>query len=258
MWVTHFHAFPCYTGQSMAVGKRWRNTVYTSSLHVFLTLLTLALPFAFLAVFSRATHMETSRLLGDLGISSLRLLAAYLIALVLSWILAVLFSRGKTAAVSLPLFDVMQSFPTFAALPLATYLWGASGTTVIVFLVLTVMWPILFSIISSLHLIRKDWEEAVQISGLKGWAYVRYFLIPVTVPGIVTGSIVGLGEGWEALVATEIIAQVKSGLGGFFEEFSHNPTVTAFGIFGFLLFIFAVNRVLWIPLLNWSHRSLEE
>jgi NitT/TauT family transport system permease protein len=231
---------------------------YLTATHLIVMFLTIAIPFVFIAIFSKVAGLHSGKLFADLFLSSLRLLAAYLISVVLSWILAALFARGKAAGHAVAVFDVLQSFPTFAALPLVTYLWGASGLTVIVFLVFTIIWPILFSTISSLRLIRKDWDETVQISGLKGWKYIRYFLLPASIPGIVTGSIVGLGEGWEALVATEIIVHLDTGLGSFFDEHSTNPAVTAFGILGFLLFIFAFNRILWIPLLEWSHRKLEE
>lgn len=85
------------------------------------------------------------------------------------------FYKGKRAAVVLPIFDVLQSFPTFAALPLATLAWGPSNSTVILFLVVTVIWPIFFSIISSLKLIKRDWEEAIEIMDVQGWRYLKDF-----------------------------------------------------------------------------------
>ena len=141
---------------------------------------------------------------------------------------------------------------------MAVFLWGPSNTTVIFFLIITVIWPIFFSIISSLKLIKHDWQEVVHIVGLSGYNYLRYFLVPVTVPGLITGSIIGLGEGWEALIATELIVNIKPGLGDFFKVFSHNVPITAFGILGFLIFIFSINKIVWIPLLEWSHRKMEE
>ncbi|HYU64644.1 MAG TPA: hypothetical protein VEK36_00025, partial [Candidatus Paceibacterota bacterium] len=101
-----------------------------------------------------------------------------------------------------------------------------------------------------------DWQEAVAVSGLSGSAYVRYFLWPVSLPGLITGSIVGLGDGWEALIATEIIVRIKTGVGSFFQSFANNPTMTFFGIFGFLLLIFSINKLVWLPLLEWSHQLL--
>lgn len=223
-----------------------------------ITLLVIVIPFLFLLLFARFTQIAASKLFYDVAVSVGRLLLAYLLAAVIGWICAVAFYRGRRALIALPIFDVLQSFPTFAALPLVTYLYGTSNTTVIFFLVLTVIWPIFFSIISSLKLISRDWEEAAEIAGLRGTDYLRYFLWPASVPGLITGSIIGLGEGWEAMVATEIIVGLKPGLGDFFQKFSHNTAVTSFGILGFLILIFSINKLVWIPLLEWSHRTMGE
>lgn len=232
--------------------------IYESRLHLAVTLAVVVLPFIYLLVFSRLANLHAGELGVNVFLSFGRILLAYCIAVVLAWIFAASFYRGKRGAVALPIFDVLQSFPTFAVLPLAVYLFGASNVTVITFLVLTIIWPILFSIVSSLKLIKHDWEEAVEVSGVRGFDYVRLFLIPASVPGIITGSIIGIGEGWEALIATEIIAGIKNGLGSFFQTFSQNAAVTTFGVLGFLVLIFSINKLVWLPLLEWSHRELEE
>ncbi len=232
--------------------------IYKSSWHIAVIIATLAAPMIFMLLFSRLLKIATSKLFLDLFVSTWRLAAAYFISLALSWFWAILFFRGRRAVIALPLFDVLQSFPTFAALPLAVLAFGASHFTIIFFLVVTVIWPIFFSMISSLKLIRKDWEEAARVCGLRGFNFLRHFLLPASIPGLVTGSIIGLGEGWEALVATEIISGTQTGLGSFFSAFRNNSVITAFGILGLLLFIFSINKLVWFPLLNWSHRKMEE
>jgi ABC-type nitrate/sulfonate/bicarbonate transport system permease component len=232
--------------------------VYKNKWHLLATIGFVITPFLFLLVFAPFARIAFSVLIWDVLFSSWRLAVAYVIALVLAWVMAVSFYRGPQAVIALPLFDVLQSFPTFAALPLAVTIWGESEKTVIFFLVLTVIWPIFFSIFSSLKLMKKEWYEAVEVSRLSGWQYIRLFLLPVSIPGLITGSVVGLGEGWEALVATEIIVQSKIGLGSFFQAHSSETMVTAFGILGFLLLIFSINKLLWLPLLEWSHHYLDE
>lgn len=232
--------------------------IYRSRLHRLVTVLFLILPFAFFLFFAEVAAISSAKLFMDIGISVARIGIAYVISLVVAWICAVLFYQGKRSVVALPFFDVLQSFPTFAALPLASYFLGPDNTTVIFFLVLTIIWPIFFSIISSLHLIRRDWREAVEISQLSGFSYFKLFLLPVTIPGMVTGSLIGLGDGWGALVATEIIVGSRRGLGNFFNLFSRNPRITAFGILGFLILIFSINKLVWTPLLEWSHGKTEE
>lgn len=238
--------------------KRHRGHVYVSGRHLFITVAVVVAPFLFFLFFSQAVGIPVAKLFGDVFVSFWRLLIAYIFAAIIGWIFAVLFYRGKRAIIALPLFDVLQSFPTFAMLPLAMYVWGPSNRTIIILLILTIIWPVLFSILSSLKLIKHEWEEAAEMSGLSGMNYIKKFLLPASIPGLITGSIIGLGEGWEALIATEIIVNVKMGLGNFFQTFSHNPTITAFGVLGFLILIFSINKLLWMPLLDWSHRKTDE
>ncbi len=232
--------------------------IYHSRTHLLVTLLFIVVPFLFLLIFSRLANIASGALLLNVAISAARLSIAYIIAAILAWIFAVSFYQGRQAAIALPIFDVLQSFPTFALLPLATLFWGPSNFTIIFFLVITVIWPLFFSIVSSLKLIRHDWREAVKIYNLSGFAYLKNFLWPVTIPGFITGSVVGLGEGWEALIATEIIVGMKSGLGSFFQTHSTNIHITIFGVLGFLILIFTVNRVIWLPLLERSHKRMED
>lgn len=235
-----------------------RLRIYQKRIHIFITLLFLVLPFAFFLVFSKFISITAGALFSDIFSSLGRMAIAYLIAAVLGWACAVLLFKGKRAAVALPLFDVLQSFPTFAALPLTVYFLGASSLTIILFLVVTIIWPIFFSVISSLKLIQKDWEELVEIERLSRWQYLTLFLWPISITGLTTGTIIGLGDAWEAMIATEIIVGIKSSLGNFFDTFSKNPQITAFGILGFLILIFSINKLLWLPLLEWSHRRMEE
>lgn len=241
----------------MAQPKR-KLKIYQNRTHLFITLLFLVLPFVFFLALSEFIHLPAGTLFSDIFSSLWRMVIAYIIAAILGWAFAVFFFKGKRSHFALPLFDVLQSFPTFAALPLTVYFLGASSQTIILFLIVTIIWPIFFSVISSLKLIQKDWEEAVEISGLTDWKYLTLFLWPISIPGLITGTIIGLGDAWEAMIATEIIVGIKSSLGNFFDTFSKNPQITFFGILGFLLLIFSINKLLWLPLLEWGHHRMEE
>lgn len=238
--------------------KRHHHIIYKMHWHMIVTVLLVITPVIFFLLFAEITHITLNTLFTDIGVSLIRMTVAFIISLLLGWGLAVLFYRGKVSTVALPVFDVLQSVPTFAALPLAVMYWGKSATTVIFFLVLAMIWPILFSVISSLKLIKSEYQEAVTIYGLRGWKRIRYFTFPASVPGLITGAIVGLGEAWEAIIATEIIIGMQSGLGPFFQGFSTNPKITTFGILGLLMIIFSINKIFLLPLLDRSHSLVEE
>jgi NitT/TauT family transport system permease protein len=233
--------------------------IYKRRVHILWTFLIVLLPFVFVLFVGSLTTQEKLSFIGDLFSSTVRLVIAYAVSVVLATILGITLSRGRLGTVTLPLFDVLQSFPTFAMLPLAVHLFGPSETTVIIFLIITVIWPMLFAIISSQKLIKSGWEEAAQVYGATGWKRIVYFALPIAAPGIVTGSIVGLGEGWEAVVGAEIIVGLRDhGLGGFFNGSSESGHLVFFGVMALLLFIFALNHMIWLPLLEKSHKMLTE
>lgn len=237
---------------------RHKVKIYHSRVHLIVTFLLVFLPFIALALFSRFTHIALRELFKDMSASIGRLVIAYVLAVAFAWLAAVSFYKGRRSAVMLPLFDVLQSLPSSALLPLAVIIWGATNFTVITFLFLAIVWPVFFSIISSLKLIRRDWEEAAQIYNLTGYNYIRHFLLPVSIPGLVTGSIIGLGEGWEAMVATEIIVSIRNGVGSFFLSFSSDLSLTLLGVTALLALVFSINKLVWLPLLDWSHKRIGE
>jgi ABC-type nitrate/sulfonate/bicarbonate transport system permease component len=226
--------------------------------HITASFAIILIPLLGLLAFSHISGINFGTALYDLGVSVWRLAIALIIGIVLAWVLVVFFVRGKTSGFALSFFDVMQSLPTFTILPIAVHFWGDGEGTIIFFLVITVIWPIIFSIVSALKQAEQSFAEAVYISRIKGYNYVRYYLFPLTAPGIVTGAIIGLGDGWEALIATEIILQSKTGLGPFFQSFSNNSSMTLLGVLVFLSVIYTVNKFIWLPLLEKSHELVEE
>ncbi|MES2315538.1 MAG: ABC transporter permease subunit [Patescibacteria group bacterium] len=216
------------------------------------------IPLIGLFAFSLVSGIDLSTVLYDLGVSAGRLFVAFIISMILAWLLVVCFVRGKTSTPTLAALDVLQSVPTFALLPVAVHLWGPSTWTIIFLLIITVIWPIIFSIVSALKQVNKSREEAVIVSRIHGLDYIRYYLLPLTFPGIITGAIIGLGEGWEAIIGTEIILNTPHGLGAFFQSFSGSSSMTLFGVLIFLTIIYAVNKFIWLPLLERSHELIEE
>lgn len=233
--------------------------MYKQKWHVLITLLVVMLPFLFVLIMGQISSDDKFLFLDDLLLSTFRLAIAYGISVVLALVLGVTLSSGKRGNFFLPLFDVLQSFPTFAILPMVVHFWGATGKTVVLFLIITVIWPILFAIISSLKLVHASWEEAATIYGAVGFKRLINLTVPITFPAVITGSIVGLGNGWEALVGAEIVVGLQSGgLGMYFNNHQNAPGLVFFGITAFLLFIFVINKFVFLPLLDKSHKLFTE
>jgi ABC-type anion transport system duplicated permease subunit len=67
-----------------------------------------------------------------------------------------------------------------------------------------------------------------------------------------TGSIIAWGEAWETIIAAEIIVQVP-GVGTYLaQNASTNPHILTVGVIALLVFLFVVNKFIWLRLLKRS------
>lgn len=229
-------------------------SIYRRPWHLVLTFSIIFLPFLFIFGFTRYVGINTSTVFIDLGASMLRVGAAYIISAIGAVILVLAMNGRRFEGFFLPILDVLQSFPSFALLPIFTIWFGIGNISAIVFLVVTMIWPILFSTLSSIRMTKRDLEDASYIFGARGLKKLFSFTFPMALPGLVTGSIVGLGEGWEAIVGAEIIG-VTPGIGNFLNAAAVKGEyqILIFGILALLLFLFTLNKLIWLPLLKRSH-----
>ncbi|MCI4321865.1 MAG: ABC transporter permease subunit [Thermoplasmata archaeon] len=142
-----------------------------------------------------------------LGLSSVRLLAAYAISVAIALPLAIaLVRRPRAYRVGLPLVEVIASFPATALFPVFILalvpVVGFEGAAV--FMLLTGMeWYLFFNILSGLRGIPPDLEEAARAFGLSKWQYYRRLVLPAILPAFITGSITAFGGGWNTLIVAE-------------------------------------------------------
>ncbi len=205
----------------------------------------------FLSLIS-AHSFDISALLRGFTISLYRVVVAYLISLFLSLVLGFLAESSTWLENALlPILDVAQSFPSFALLPILVYAFGKSSWSVIIILVIEMIWPILFNVIGGLKEERRDQAEAAKIFGAVGWRNFFYYRWPMLRPSILTGSIVSWGEAWDTIVGAEIIAGVF-GAGSYLGRLSQGgqTSLLLLGIAIYLLLIFALNQLIWLPLLH--------
>lgn len=228
--------------------NRWRSSAVS-----WLWLLFFVVILSFLIDFS---NLSIKDLLGGFGVSLIRTTIAYIISASVAIIIALLITTSKFVEnLFLPVFDVLQSFPSFALFPLLVVALKNSPETIIIFvLTITMIWPILFSIIGGIKNRREDLEEAATIFGASGWRRLVYFIFPELWPAIVTGSIVGWGEGWEFIIGAELLVKTHLGIGAYLGVLGNqqNNVGLAFGITILLMLLFIINKLIWLPLLNKS------
>jgi len=188
-----------------------------------------------------------------------RLAFAYVIAVTLGVSLALIVGASPFSDTLFPIFDILQNIPSFALLPFFIYFLGYTDSMIVLFAVTSIIWPILFAVLAAIKSAHTDLSDAATIFGARGLKRIRFYLAPLSLPAILTGSIVGIAIGWEAIIGAEIIAKIV-GFGGFIETASAtgvNQTTLA-GMLAILIIVFIINRVVWAPLLAESSKRYAE
>jgi ABC-type nitrate/sulfonate/bicarbonate transport system permease component len=226
--------------------RRYQNQKHRPQ--TYLVLIASFFALAFLIFISRANTLDLASALVD---STIRVTLAYLITLPIAVAVVLAITRvQKVEDFVVPILDVSQSLPSFALLPFLLVLTGQGTITIVIVLALEMVWPILFTTLSGLKTLHEDLGEAATVFGARGIKRLRYFSIPSILPAIITGSILGWGEGWEAIVGAEIIVG-KNGIGAFIGKANDtNKQIFVFSIVILMLFIFILNKLIWLPLLK--------
>jgi sulfonate transport system permease protein len=191
--------------------------------------------------------------------STLRLALAYGIALALGVGIALLVGWSSWNDFLFPVFDVLQNIPSFALIPLFIYFLGFTDVMIVLFAVSSMIWPILFAVLTAIKGAHTDLGDAATIFGAKGLRRIRYYLAPLSFPAMLTGSVVGIAMGWDNVIGAEIIANI-AGFGAFVKtaDASGISQSASAGILAILVIVFVLNRLLWAPLLSESSRRYAE
>lgn len=188
-----------------------------------------------------------------------RLILAYLLALAIGVSVALLVGWASLTDTLFPIFDILQNVPSFALIPFFIYFLGYTDKMIILFAVSSIVWPILFAILAAIKNAHTDLSDAATIFGANGIRRIPFYLMPLSLPAILTGSIVGIAIGWESVIGAEIIANT-SGFGSFIKDASSsgiNQSAIA-GMFVILIIVFVINRLVWAPLLLESSKRYAE
>lgn len=197
-----------------------------------------------------------------------RLLAAYLLSLVLALIVAIaITSHRHIENLLLPVLDVLQSVPVLAFFPIAVIAFAKTGFLegAAVFILLTaMMWSILFSILGAIHSIPHDIDLAAQNFGARRLNYLRHVLLPAIFPSIVTGSILAWGAGWNIVIVAEFINfgslhEILPGLGSTLDQAAsmvgpNNTIIFIVALLTIVALVIFMNRLIWQPLINYSEK----
>jgi ABC-type nitrate/sulfonate/bicarbonate transport system permease component len=111
-----------------------------------------------------------------------------------------------------PLIEMLRPIPPLAWIPLSILWFGVGDTQNQFIILLGIFFPILLNTISGVKSVEPNLVRAARCLGGGEAAVLRRVVLPAALPQIVTGVRIGLGVGWMALVAAELVG-ANSGLG---------------------------------------------
>jgi len=104
-----------------------------------------------------------------------------------------------------PFLRFFQAISGIAWLPLAVVWFGFTNTTIQVVILYTAMVPIVFNTLIGVQLIPDIYKQSIQTMGGGRLRLIRDVYFPGALPSIVVGLRLGIGYGWRALIAGEIL-----------------------------------------------------
>jgi ABC-type nitrate/sulfonate/bicarbonate transport system permease component len=111
-----------------------------------------------------------------------------------------------------PVFEMLRPIPPIAWIPLAILWFGISDQQNHFIIFLGIFFPLLLNTVTGVKNVEHNVVRAARCLGASELSVLTKVVFRAALPQIVTGVRVGLGVGWMALVAAELVGAV-SGLG---------------------------------------------
>jgi sulfonate transport system permease protein len=112
-----------------------------------------------------------------------------------------------------PVIEIVRNMPPMAWIPLAVFILVSGGSIFIVFI--GMVFPIILNTIYGVRSTDTRLVDAAKTLGASRSKIITKVAIPSAFPSIIAGLRIGLGVGWMAIVAAEMVIRSPVGLGYF-------------------------------------------
>jgi len=188
------------------------------------------------------------------GLTLLRIMAGYVLGVLLGVALAALTARSRFAEELLsPLRSVVKATPVTSFILLAL-LWLRSGI-VPLFISLLMVLPMVWS--ATAEAILQTDPRLVEMGktfGLSRWKILRQIYVPSVLPQFLAACTTALGFSWKSGVAAEIIALPKQSIG--YRLYESKLRIETVDLFAWTLLVIVLSMLLE-RLLVWSMRRIK-
>ena len=111
-----------------------------------------------------------------------------------------------------PIMNFFQSVSGIAIFPIIMIWWGNTEKTVFAVIIYTCFFPIAFNALSGVRSVPMTFINAARTMGASNFQIIKDVLLPGAMPSIATGTRLGIGFAWRAVIAGEMLVG-REGLG---------------------------------------------
>lgn len=111
-----------------------------------------------------------------------------------------------------PIMNFFQSVSGIAIFPIIMIWWGNTEKTVFAVIIYTCFFPIAFNALSGVRSVPMTYLNAARTLGASNFRVIKDVLLPGAMPSIATGTRLGIGFAWRAVIAGEMLVG-REGLG---------------------------------------------
>lgn len=167
------------------------------------------------AVLVRAWRLLGSGILWQHAGATLgRLLVGFAMAGLIGIVVGLAMGRSRRVEeFCLPLLSVLMPIPALAWVPLFILWFGLGDVPTILLVGFAAAIPIASNVWTGVRGVKEIWIRAATIMDVSGPELFRKVVLPGAMPAVLAGLRIGMGRAWPAVVAGEMIAATRSGLG---------------------------------------------
>lgn len=172
----------------------------------------------------------------------------------------------KVADVLQPVIQFLAAFPPNMLYPLVGSYVILKGYDPNIWLspliVMGTQWYILFNIIAGVRSLPSELLIMADSLQLTRWGYYRRVIIPGILPSLLTGVITAAGGAWNTSIVAEAVEWngdiiYAKGLGAYIMKASRlaQSDRVLLGVVVMCLYVFLINRMVWVPLYQWVEKK---
>lgn len=135
-----------------------------------------------------------------------RVVLGFFIATVIAVPLGFLLGRSTTLRWAVDqMVQILRPVSPLAWLPLGLALLRDAENTAIFVIVLSALWPTLVNTIDAVRNIHPTYLNLTATLGTSRWSRVIFVMVPLALPGIITGPCLSLSTSWLVIIAAEML-----------------------------------------------------